>query len=192
MRGRGSSHIAFPAVVVASLCLLACSEKTRIYTQPPGANVQINGRDLGRAPVDLSVKSWSVRPNSYRYHVQMPGYVAQDGYIQPHLSIGRVIAAASTWCFTCSFHGFFEFDPETQIVLEREPPPSAEDPVAARLRRLNELHDQGLISDDELHQLRSDVLRALANPPGQPPHGHGPPGLPELLRQLFGPGAQPR
>jgi hypothetical protein len=66
--------------------------------------------------------------------VRQTGDVAQDGYVQPHLSIGRVIAAASSWCFTCSVHGFFEFDPETEIVLDREPPPSAEDPVAARLR----------------------------------------------------------
>jgi len=179
-------------LLLVALVMAACSEKTQIYTDPAAANVQINGRDLGPAPVELRVKSWSVRPNSYRYHVEKPGYVAQDGYIQPHLSIGRIVVAAASWCFTCSFHGFFEFDDETEIVLQPEPPPSAEDPIVTRLRRLQELHDQGLISDDELHQLRLDAVRTVANPPGEGQHGHGPPGVPDILRQLLGPSTQPK
>src|SRR4051812_48261873 len=82
------------AIVALGPILAGCSESTQVRTNPPGATVWINGRELGAAPVNLKVKSWNVRKNAYHYHVEKPGYLPQDGYVQPHLSVPRIIAAA--------------------------------------------------------------------------------------------------
>jgi hypothetical protein len=105
-----------------SVCLasISCSETARINTFPQGARVWVNGRDLGEAPVKFSVKSWSVRSHAYHYHAEKPGYLTKDGYLEPHLSIGRIIAAGTSSCITC-FHGFYEFDEDTEIVLQQDP-----------------------------------------------------------------------
>ena len=109
-------------LILIALCLasISCSESTRINTFPQGARVWVNGRDLGEAPVKFSVKSWSVRPHAYHYRVEKPGYLTTDGYLEPHLSIGRIIAAGTSSCMTC-FHGFYEFDEDTEIVLSQDP-----------------------------------------------------------------------
>lgn len=113
-------------LLLVSACLLSmsCSEATRINTFPPGARVWVNGRDLGEAPVKFSVKSWSVRRHAYHYRAEKPGYVTKEGYIEPYLSIGRIIAAGTSSCITC-FQGFYEFDDDTEIVLSQEPLPAA-------------------------------------------------------------------
>lgn len=102
------------------LTLISCSETTRINTFPQGARVWVNGRDLGEAPVKFSVKSWSVRRHAYHYRAEKPGYLTKDGYLEPHLSIGRIIAAGTSSCITC-FHGFYEFDEDTEILLPQDP-----------------------------------------------------------------------
>lgn len=153
-------------IVATCLTLAACSETTRIYTTPPGATVWINGRELGPAPVKLRVKSWSARPNGFHYHVEKRGYLPQDGYVQPHLSVSRIVAAAVSSCLTCSFHGFYEFDEDTELVLQPEAPTAQtlDDPAATQLRRLQDLYNQGLISADELRQYKSEILRGIVAP----------------------------
>lgn len=121
-------------ILMSFLASFSCSEATRINTFPQGARVSINGRDLGEAPVKFSVKSWSARQQAYHYRAEKPGYLTKEGYIEPHLSIGRIIAAATSSCMTCAFHGFYEFDEDTEIVLSQDPigvaacPPPASPP----------------------------------------------------------------
>lgn len=171
-------------LLVASAVGLGCSETTRIHTVPPGATVRVNDRELGEAPVKFKAKSWSVRPNAYRYRVEKPGYLSRDGYLQPHLSTGRIIAAALSSCFTCSFHGFFEFDPEIQIRLIPDPSDGTASPTAestaARLRVLRDYHDQGLITDEEFRELKATILRATFGDPTAAPDAQ-----PDILRQLL-------
>src|SRR5512139_1216110 len=174
-------------IVPLCLVLAGCSETTRIHTTPPGAMVRINGRDLGPAPVKLSVNSWSARPNAYHYHVETPGYVPKEGYVEPHLSINRIVAAALSSCFTCSFRGFYQFDEETEIVLQPDSPvaQTADDPVAAKLRRLQNLYDQGLISADELRQYKADVLRGIVVSREEQKHEAAE--IPDIIREIIGP-----
>lgn len=150
--------------VVATLS--GCSESTQIHTQPADAFVYVNGRMLGKAPVELSVRSWSVRRHAYRLRVEKAGYLTKETYLEPHFSVGRLISAVASSCLTCSFHGFFEFDEDTEIVLDVEPPPPDFDPVADRLQRLQALYDQGLISAEELQVARAAVLRGVVINPG--------------------------
>ncbi len=185
-RWRGHSWWSVWAGIVAVL-LAGCSESTKIHTNPPGALVWINGEELGAAPVKFKVKSWDVRRNAYRYHVEAPGYQPKDGYVQPHLSIGRIITATMSSCFTCGFHGFFEFDPDTEIALvpvgsAADPPLAEENPAAVRLRRLKALRDEGLITDDEYERNKAEVLRDVVAPP---PEEHRGPPLPPEIRELF-------
>jgi len=172
-----------PACVTAA----GCSEATRINTTPPGAYVWINGHALGTAPVEFKVKSWSARRNAYHYHIEKPGYLEKDGFLQPHLSITRIVSAAMSWCLTCSFHGFYEFDEDTEIALQPDlpAPSSVDDDVERRLRRLQDLYDQKLISADELRQYKAEVLRDIVGPPPEPKREALP--LPDVLRDLIGP-----
>ena len=186
-----------PILIVAILLLAGCSESTMIHTNPPGAIVWINGKELGTAPVKLKVKSWDARRDAYHYHVEKPGYQPKDGYVQPHLSIGRVASAAFSSCLTCS-HGFFEFDPDTEIALSPEgapqqpPEPTAtEDPAAVRLRRLQALRDEGLITDADYEQQKAEVLRDVVGP--HPEENRGPPAIVrDLLEQFRGAADAPR
>jgi hypothetical protein len=177
------------SLLASSLLVIAgCSESTRIRTSPPGATVWINGSELGEAPVEFKARSWSVRPNAYRYRVELPGHLPEDGYVQPHLSISRIIAAAVSWCFTCSFRGFFVFDEETEIALSPEGSPAEtstpEDPAATRLRRLEALRDEGLITAEEYERYRADVLRDVVDPETDEKRG---PSIPAPIRELIEP-----
>ena len=116
--------------------------------------------------------------------------------MQPHLSIGRIITAAFTSCFACGFHGFFEFDPETEIALLPEgSPPEApaekEDPAASRLHRLQALRDAGLITEADYEEHKAEVLRdVVAARPGE--NGGPPAAIRELLEQFRGAADAPK
>jgi len=189
-RSRRTSLLISAASLLAAafLAIAGCTESTRIRTTPPGATVWVNGSELGEAPVEFKARSWSVRPNAYRYRAELPGYLPVDGYVQPHLSVSRVIAAAIFWCFTCSFHGFFVFDEETEIALAPEGSPSesstAEDPAATRLRRLQALRDEGLITAEEYERYKADVLREVVDPESEENRG---PSIPPPIRDLIEP-----
>ena len=143
----------------------ACSEMTRISSDPPGATVWVNGSALGETPLKFRARSWSVRPNTYRYRVEKLGYVTQEGYLEPQLSVRRIVAAYLSSCMTC-FHGFYEFAPETHIVLPESEGTMPTGSLDERIRRLQALYDAGLISVAELHARRIELLQPA------PPAGH--------------------
>jgi hypothetical protein len=104
-----------------AFAVAGCSETTIIRTTPPGASIYVNERYVGGSPVEFEASSWSVRPQAYRYRTVKPGYVASNGEIPAHLSIGRIVAAYLSSCLSCG-RGFFVFDEETTIVLIPEEP----------------------------------------------------------------------
>ena len=157
-----SRRLAPAALLLASVVVSACSETTRICSDPPGATVWINGSELGETPVKFKARSWSVRQNAYRYRIEKAGYVAQGGYLKPRLSVGRIVSAYLSSCMSC-FRGFYEFDAETRIVLvedEGVPPVGS---VGEGVRRIQRLYDAGLISAAELHMRRIQLIPSLGS-----------------------------
>lgn len=151
-------------LLLVSLVVSACSETTRIFSDPPGATVWINGSPLGETPVKFKARSWSVRPNAYRYRVEKTGYVAREGYLTPRLSVGRIVSAYMSSCMSC-FRGFYEFDAETRIVLAEREGALPTGSTIEQVQRLQRLYDAGLISAPELHSRRIELIRASA--PGE-------------------------
>ena len=158
---RGSlKGMASSGLLLVSLAVSACSETTRIYSDPPGATVRINGSMLGETPVKFKARSWSVRPNAYRYRIEKAGYVAQEGYLKPRLSVGRIVSAYLSSCMSC-YRGFYEFDAETRIVLAEDQEGLPAGCVAEQIKRLQRLYDAGLISAADLHVRRVQLLPAV-------------------------------
>ena len=149
-------------LLLASLVVSACSETTRIYSDPPGAMVWINGNALGETPVNFKARSWSVRPNAYRYRIEKAGYVAQVWYLKPRLSVGRIVSAYLSSCMSC-FRGFYEFDAQTRIVLAEDEGVLPVGSAGERIRRLQRLYDAGLISAAELHMRRIQLIPSLGS-----------------------------
>jgi hypothetical protein len=144
-------------LLLAILMVSGCSETTRIYSDPPGATVWINNSALGETPVKFRARSWSVRPNVYRYRVEKDGYVTREGYLNPRLSVSRIVSAYLSSCMTC-FRGFYEFEPETHIVLAENEGALPAGTLAEQIRRLQALYDAGLITVAELHARRVELI----------------------------------
>jgi len=138
-------------LLLAILMVSGCSEATRIYSDPPGATVWINNSALGETPVKFRARSWSVRPNVFRYRVEKDGYVPREGYLNPRLSVRRIVSAYLSSCMTC-FRGFYEFDPEKNILFSEaeeeaitryrngEPMPAYDGSRRPKLRRITSGH----------------------------------------------------
>jgi hypothetical protein len=71
--------------------------------------------------------------------------------------MGLGIAAVNAyWAFADRPHGFYDVDvdPETEVGAGRQP-------ASIRLRELERLHREGLISDAEHERKRAEILREL-------------------------------
>jgi hypothetical protein len=163
------------AFVLALLCA-GCSESTKIRTYPPNAKVTVNDVLIGVSPVEYSVPSWSMGGKVFAYRIEHDGYLPTAGRLKTRVAPGRIVAAVSTACITCLFHGFKEFEDQTNVELipiggqvsEVSGQKASEAPgrtVADRLRRIQDLYDQGLMTEQEYKRYRSEILHDAAGVP---------------------------
>lgn len=159
-------------IVAATIILLggtACSESTMIRTYPPNAKVSVNDTVVGVSPVVYRYPSWSMGGTVFHYQVEHEGYVPAEGQLHTRVAPGRIVAAIFTTCITCLFHGFKAFDDQTNIELTplvaHAPSETLGQTSAERLRRIQDLYDQGLMTEQEYKRYRSEILHDAAGIP---------------------------
>ncbi len=157
----GTSLKSLFAVFVCSL-IAGCSEITTINTNPPGARVTVNGRMIGMTPLtyEVSRSEWPAN-NRFRYTMELRGFETKEGEFQGRVTPGRVIGSILTTAGLSLIGGAMTL-PEVEVDLQpigtSEATGQAKPPVAERLQHVNDLYDQGLISDQERRRLRSEIL----------------------------------
>ncbi len=169
-RGR-TSPLAILTVVLLSAGPLGCAEATRIQTYPSGSLVTVNGRQIGPGPVTFRVSRYDVPADGvFRYRVEHDGYRPAEGEFRTEPAKGRITGTVFTLGLLMLLKSPYAPPDKLDVVLEPVTPPVSQQPSqhsgnnsdpAARLRRLEDLHDQGAISDDEYRRERGKVLHGL-------------------------------
>lgn len=78
-------------LALGALALLTgCAETVYLTSRPSGANVYINGEQVGRTPMNYSVLPAQWKP-PYRYKIERSGYLPAEGELATRVSEGRVI-----------------------------------------------------------------------------------------------------
>ncbi len=129
----------------------------RVLSEPPGATVLADGRELGTTP--LVIRPGEVFParfvgREYRYAgtlaLRRPGCRPWSVQVDDAVLARDVVAR-------------LECGPGAAVPasVREKPTVSAGDPVAERLRRARRLHEEGLITDEEYRALRRRILESL-------------------------------
>lgn len=154
-------------VVAATLILLcgtACSESTVIRTYPPNAAVTVDGTSIGVTPTVFKVPSHDVG-SVYKYRIDRDGYVPVDGELRTRVSAGRIVGTIFTTGIYAIFRGFRTLPDRVEVELvplNAGPAGNSAVPVADRLRKIQDLYDQGLITEQEYKRYRSQLLHEAA------------------------------
>jgi len=80
--------------VLLCLLLTSCTTMATIRTQPPGARVYVNGRFVGRSPVQVELKDGFAEGTYYRVKLQKERYEPQETKLEQHWSVGGIILDA--------------------------------------------------------------------------------------------------
>ena len=136
----------------------ASAHAIRVISDPPGATVLADGRELGTTP--LTIRPGEVFParfvgREYRYvgtlTLRRPGCKPWSVQVNDAVLAKDVVARLE-----CAPGAAAPAPARTQA-----PAAGGEDPVAVRLRRAKRLHDEGLITDEEYRALRRRILESL-------------------------------
>jgi len=150
--------------LVCAMLPMGCASETMVHTMPPGAKVTINNQLIGISPVLYSVRKYDwPRDNTFRYHIEREGCVPKDGEFQGHVSPGTIVASIFlTAGISLLWNNLMEF-PEDEFRVDLEPvglrtTNASALPIADRLRRVADLYEQGLISEQEHKRVRGEIL----------------------------------
>jgi hypothetical protein len=162
-----SHRLTFP--LVSLLFVTGCTGPMRqgtpdtiaVQSDPAGAHVMVMGKDLGVTPLTLPVKA--VFPASYTPEQEaLYGRVTllKDGCAEyvatvDNRALGRGLKAQ----LDCAAVTSVPAAPAAQAA--ETPAPAAARAPAQRLRMLDDVHKEGLISDEEYRQLRQRILDEL-------------------------------
>lgn len=155
--------------VIAILALVSggCAERFAIRTDPEGATVTVNDQVIGVTPVNLYEPRGKLQ-KEYRYRIEKEGYVTIAGTVRPRVAPGRIAGAIFTAGILVAFRGMRAI-PEVITDLTPITPgmvgAGSSESIESRLKRIDSLHSQGLLSDQEYQRLRSDVLDELRGGP---------------------------
>lgn len=157
--------------MLATLAMVSgCAERFAVRTYPTGAKVTVNDQVIGITPVNMYVPRGDLQ-KEYRYRIEKENYVTIDGAVRPRVAPGRIVGAIFTAGILLAFRGIRAI-PEVITELTPIEPRSAgtvgkgsTESIESRLKRIDSLHNQGLLSDEEYKRLRSDVLDELRGTP---------------------------
>jgi hypothetical protein len=151
-----------------------------IRTAPPNASVYVNGTFIGVSPVSYRVPEYRFSPHT-TYRIEREGYEPLEGELRTYTPPGRIIGGIMGLGIPFAFRGVtafrknqdFELQPQATAATGRslvrpiEPtatsaqPAPAGDEAASKLRQLQDLHERGLISDEEYRATRARIMRGL-------------------------------
>jgi len=145
---------------IAALTMSACAESTMIRSYPSGSKVFINERFAGITPLAYRVPEDEFH-RDFRVRVERPGFTAVTSTLRKQTCPGRVAGGIFTFGILFLFKGSTCFADRHDFALSEVEPRT--DPAApsdeTRLRRLDRLHTQGVLSVDEYRRYRDAILR---------------------------------
>ncbi|MCW8919662.1 MAG: SHOCT domain-containing protein [Gammaproteobacteria bacterium] len=163
--------------VLLALPLVGCSgnplfsssrDQFLVDSAPVGASVLVLGETLGQTP--LTLRKQDVFPQSFdpaKKHLYGRIELVYPG-CEPFIATvsSRVINEGITARLTCDAGTAAEALPALAPVAEPAAsevaqPPAVTPGLKQRLRQLKDLFDEGLISEEEYHSKRSELLQAL-------------------------------
>lgn len=153
----------FVCLLLVAAILNGCTQAIVFRSDPPGARVSLNGDFIGITPSRYEIPERPL-PEVLNYRVERGGYLPQEGQIRPVFGVGRLFGAIFTLGIVYVFrnpylykaHYDFALSPVGDRDVQAEPLR-----VEERLRRLKDLFDQGLISEQEYQQQRAAILHGL-------------------------------
>lgn len=153
------------ALVLTSLLATAgCSQSTFFRSDPPGARISVNGQFVGITPARYEMAEQNV-PRVIHYRVERGGYLPQEGEIRARFSGGRLVGAIFTLGLVYAARSPFVYKEvyDFALVPVDDPRDVQEQPLRLdeRLRRLQDLFEQGLITEDEYQRQRAAILHGL-------------------------------
>lgn len=148
-----------PVVVLLVVLLSGCAERARIASVPSGARVFIEGSEVGVTPYILTVGRSKIRDIPYR--IELEGYRPVEGTLRRGVAPGRVFGAIFTVGILYIFRSPLYIQ-STNPVLAIQPgqwqqPPQSV-PIEDRLKKLQELRDDGVLSPSEYERQRENIL----------------------------------
>jgi PEGA domain/Short C-terminal domain len=138
--------------------LAGCGGSVLIRTAPPGAKAYVDGNFIGRTPVEFSVPRREIRPHALR--LEKEGFEPIEDTIRTRVAPGRIVGAIFSLGIVYLFRS--PMDLVTPEMYALSPALSAERDraIGEALRRVQELHDQGKISDEEFKRQRDEILNS--------------------------------
>lgn len=162
--------------VLALAVLSGCAETALIQTSPPGAKLYVNKKFVGITPVEFTVKrsDWPETKPEFRYRIEHEKYSPQEGVLATGVNWRRIMTAVFTSGINLIFKrvnafksDVYDFDMNPESVTANANAMPASGSIDERLRKVQDLYDQGLITEPEHRRYRSDILRELAPAPAK-------------------------
>ncbi len=143
--------------------LAGCTQTMVFRSDPPGARVSLDGQFVGITPARYALPERPL-PDVLHYRIERGGYLPQEGELRPTFAVGRMFGAIFTVGILYAFRNpyvyaqvhDFALAPVSDRDVEKEPLR-----VDERLRRLQDLRDRGLITEQEYQQQRAAILHDL-------------------------------
>lgn len=82
-------------LLVISIFFTACSSAVSITTEPPGADVEINGQVKGKTPLNISLSDFV--GNTYKTKFTLPGYKEKYVELQKEIKGGQLVGGFFIW-----------------------------------------------------------------------------------------------
>jgi hypothetical protein len=150
--------VTLTAIFAATGCGTA---PVRFTSLPPGAAIKLDGVQVGNTPFTVEIPRREI-PKDHQYRVELDGFRPVEGWLRPRIYPGRMVAAVLTLGISRPFRPPRGFQ---DIFVEMAPlsadGASGTATVEQRLHRLDDLHQRGLISNEEYELARREILRGL-------------------------------
>jgi PEGA domain len=155
------TRIHVPLRVGAAMLVLAlggCTEYASIRSGPSGGIVTINGRPVGKTPLEYGVPRGSL-DEPHKVTIELAGYEPALTTLRTRLAKGRVTGAVFTLGVLAMFRSMYYIEPVFAQLRPIESPVASDDrALGEALRNLRELHRSGKISDEELRRRQDELL----------------------------------
>jgi hypothetical protein len=151
-------------IVALGLLLMCggCAEHVHIVTVPPGARIYLDGRLSGTTPYTFSVPRSEIR--NIPYKVELENYRTVEGTLYKRVAPGRVVGAFFTLGILYIFRSPFYIESFNQYlaVVPPQTQPSAAPaiPIEERLKRLQELRDDKVLTNEEYERQKAKILES--------------------------------